>query len=149
MLKKWSLCNLKASTLVKPSQSRKKKTSYNAVTRSMYLKFFTAYYQTSLFQRGLFVLWGGWGERKRERAGLPIVPRALSIFSIIDILMGIPSGSLCGGESVKPQSWLTALWRTDHCIIYFEINSLSKGAVSRNSAKLGNYKMPAVKLRET
>ena len=27
-------------------------------------------------------------------------------------------------------------------------NSWSKGAVSRNSAKLGNYKMP-VKLRET
>ena len=53
----------------------------------------------SLPRRGLFVLWGGWGERKRERAGLPIVPRALSIFSIIDILMGIPSGSLCGGES--------------------------------------------------
>ena len=39
------------------------------------------------------MLWGGWGERKRERA--------LSIFSIIDILMGIPSGSLCGGESAS------------------------------------------------
>ena len=53
-----------------------------------------------------FVLWGGWGERKRERGGhdfpLPIVPRALSIFSIIDILMGIPSGALCGGESFPP-----------------------------------------------
>ena len=51
---------------------------------------------TSLLLRGLFVLWGGWGERKRERAGhdgkgeertedfrlfpLPIAPRALSIF---------------------------------------------------------------------
>ena len=50
------------------------------------------------------MLWGGWGERKRERAGhdgkgeVPIVPCALSIFSIIDILMGIPTGSLCGGE---------------------------------------------------
>ena len=59
------------------------------------------------------MLWGGWGERKRERAGhdgkgeerreapavslFPSSP-ALSIFSIIDILMGIPSGSLCGGE---------------------------------------------------
>ena len=51
---------------------------------------------------------GRLGERKRERARhdgkeegrfpLPIVPRALSIFSIIAILMGIPSGSLCGGE---------------------------------------------------
>ena len=30
---------------------------------------------------------------------LPMVPRPLSIFSIIAIFMGIPSGSLCGGES--------------------------------------------------
>ena len=36
---------------------------------------------------------------KKEKESAPIVPRALSIFSIIDILMGIPSGSLCGGES--------------------------------------------------
>ena len=55
------------------------------------------------------MLWGGWGERKRERAGhdgkgeVPIVPRALSIFSIIDILVGIPSGSLCGGERYIPE----------------------------------------------
>ena len=44
---------------------------------------------------------GTMGRGKREdrpRFPLPIVPRALSIFSIIDILMGIPSGSLCGGE---------------------------------------------------
>ena len=63
------------------------------------------------------MLWKGWGERKRERTGndgrwegekekrgfrlfpLPIVPRALSIFSIIAIFIGIPSGSLCVGES--------------------------------------------------
>ena len=62
------------------------------------------------------MLWGGWGERKRECAGhdekgkekreasgsclfpLPIVPGALSIFSIITIFRGIPSRSLCGGE---------------------------------------------------
>ena len=30
---------------------------------------------------------------------LPIVPRALSIFSIITIFIRIPSESLCGGES--------------------------------------------------
>jgi len=70
----------------------------------------------SLLRRGFFVLLGGWGESKRERTGndgkgeerreaisrlflLPIVPRALSIFSIIAIFIGIPSGSLCGGES--------------------------------------------------
>ena len=29
---------------------------------------------------------------------LPIVPRALSIFKIVAIFIGIPSGSLCGGE---------------------------------------------------
>ena len=78
-------------------------------------------YIPSLLRRGLFVLWGGWGERKRERAGhdgkgeAPIVPRALSIFSIIDILMGIPSGSLCGGERYIPEIRLSfvsicALW---------------------------------------
>ena len=69
---------------------------------------------SSLLRRGLFVLWGGWGERKRERAGqdgkgeerreapavalFPSSPARFPIFSIIDILMGIPSGSLCGGE---------------------------------------------------
>ena len=48
-------------------------------------------------QRSLFVLWVGWGERKRAREErlfpLPIVPRALSIFSIIAILIGIPSAA--------------------------------------------------------
>ena len=43
----------------------------------------------------------GRGKRGSRRFPLPIVPRALSIFSIIDILMGIPSGSLCGGESFR------------------------------------------------
>ena len=65
------------------------------------------------------MLWGGWGERKIERAGhdgkgeertedfrlfpLPIAPRALSIFffSIIAIFIEIPSGSLCGGERLS------------------------------------------------
>ena len=59
------------------------------------------------------MLWGGWGERKRERAGhdgkgeerreaavslFPSSPARFLFLSIIDILMGIPSGSLCGGE---------------------------------------------------
>ena len=43
------------------------------------------------------MLWGGWGERKRERA----FPARFLFLSIIDILMGIPSGSLCGGESER------------------------------------------------
>ena len=51
--------------------------------------------------RGLCVV-GRLGRKKKRARGarfpLPIVPRALSIFSIIDILMGIPSESLCGGE---------------------------------------------------
>ena len=48
-------------------------------------------------RRGLFVLWGGWGEKK-ESTWETVVPRALSIFSIIAIFVGIPSGSLCGGD---------------------------------------------------
>ena len=50
------------------------------------------------------MLWGGSlccgeaGEKEKER-----VPCALSIFSIIDILMAIPSGSLCGGERYTVQ----------------------------------------------
>ena len=48
-----------------------------------------------------FVLWGSYkngeaGEKEKESAG-----HALSIFSIIDTLMGIPRGSLCGGERVR------------------------------------------------
>ena len=46
-------------------------------------------------------------EKKKNKARgtvglfpLPIVPSALSIFSIRAIFTGIPSGSLCGGESV-------------------------------------------------
>ena len=42
---------------------------------------------------------GGGREKRGSRLfPLPIVPRALSIFSIIAIFIGIPSGSLCGGE---------------------------------------------------
>ena len=68
----------------------------------------------SLLRRGFFVLWGGWGERKRERAGhdmkgkkrrevpafslFPSSPARFLIFPIIAIFIGIPSGSLCGGE---------------------------------------------------
>ena len=47
----------------------------------------------------------------------PIVPRALSIFSITAIIIGIPSGSLCGGERsdvpfVRPEGHTqgTKLW---------------------------------------
>ena len=43
----------------------------------------------------------GRGKRKEisRLSPHPIVPRALSIFSITAIFLGIPSGSLCGGES--------------------------------------------------
>ena len=52
------------------------------------------------------MLWVGWGERKRARAHqreerlfpLPIVPRALSIFSIIAIFIGIPSAARASVE---------------------------------------------------
>ena len=43
------------------------------------------------------------GKRGRKRGSrlfpLPMVPRALSIFSIIDIFIGMPCGSICGGGS--------------------------------------------------
>ena len=50
-------------------------------------------------RRGIFVLWRL--RRKKNSAclfPLPIASRALSIFSIIAIFIGILSGSLCGGE---------------------------------------------------
>ena len=50
----------------------------------------------SFLSRGLFVLWGGWGEIKRERARgtmVRIAPRTLSIsLSISAIFVGIPRG---------------------------------------------------------
>ena len=62
----------------------------------------------------------GWGEKKTKRAWddekgkerkrglfpLPIVPRALAVFFFLIIaifLIGIPNGSLCGGERVPPR----------------------------------------------
>ena len=73
----------------------------------------------SLLRGGLFVLWRGWGERKRERANhvfsrFPSCPARFLFFSIIAIFIGIPSGSLCGGESHKIHSkafWSTPLTR--------------------------------------
>ena len=54
------------------------------------------------------VLWGGWEEKKRECAG---EPRTLSISSIITILIGIPSGSLCGGERSRKKRLRYVLFR--------------------------------------
>ena len=42
---------------------------------------------------------GEWEKRGSRLFPLPIVLGALSIFSIIAIYIGIPNGSLCGGES--------------------------------------------------
>lgn len=47
---------------------------------------------------------GTMGKKKRSFFPLPIVPRALAIFLIIAIfLIGIPNGSLWGGERVPPR----------------------------------------------
>ena len=63
----------------------------------------------SLLRRGLFVLWGGFcveaGEKEKESAR-GTSPARFLFFSIIDILMGIPSGSLCGGERPSSESLL-------------------------------------------
>ena len=46
--------------------------------------------------------YGEAGEKEEESAGgIPIIPRVLSIFSIIAIFIGIPRGCLCGGESYQ------------------------------------------------
>lgn len=116
--KKWSLRNLKASTLVKPSQSRKKKTSYNAVTRGMHLKFFTAYYQTSLFRRGLFVLWGSWGERRRKRGGHSHhPPRAFYFFHYCYFYRDTPWVPLRRRELPDFYRWWGKLFAQQHCIM--------------------------------
>ena len=44
-------------------------------------------------------------EDKSLRCSSLLLPRALSIFSIIFILMGIPSGSLCGGKRWCSKCW--------------------------------------------
>ena len=62
---------------------------------------------SSQLRRGLVVLWGGWGERKREHAFslFPSSPARFLFFSIIAIFIEIPSGSLCRGES-EGRVWL-------------------------------------------
>ena len=47
------------------------------------------------------MLWGGWGERKRERAG---PPARFLFLSIIDILMGYPAGASAEERANTPQS---------------------------------------------
>ena len=73
----------------------------------------------SLLRGGLFVLWGGWGERKRERANhvfslFPSCPARFLFFSIIAIFIGIPSGSLCGGESQDSFKGILIYPKTGH-----------------------------------
>ena len=51
------------------------------------------------------MLWGGWRERKREPAGydgktFSLFPSSLARFFDYCYFIGIPSGSLCGGDRV-------------------------------------------------
>ena len=51
---------------------------------------------------------GRLGRKKKRARGAPLFPSSPARFlflSIIDILMGIPSGSLCGGERHLPTDW--------------------------------------------
>ena len=99
---------------------------------------FWFYYMVSLLRRGLFVSQGGWVKKKGSARGTPRAnlfprlsrsvgtgrrepwergwPRAF-YFSIIAVFIGIPSGSLCGGErhiavssreqdKANPEIWL-------------------------------------------
>ena len=59
---------------------------------------------------------------KREEASLfplPIVPRGLFIFRCIAIVIGILSGSLCGGERKRPVSLREYL-----CCFFFHFHRL-------------------------
>ena len=104
---------------------------------------FWFYYMVSLLRRGLFVSQGGWVKKKEARGarreptwfpGSLFYPLSRSVatgrrepwergwprafyFSIIAVFIGIPSGSLCGGEShmavssreqdkANPEIWL-------------------------------------------
>ena len=75
-------------------------------------------------------------EGERENRGyrlfpLPIVPRALSVFLIIAIFIGIPSGSLCGGERVRQKNV---------CVAHsFSVNSLRQSFITA-SAKTSSAK---------
>ena len=78
---------------------------YQAGTLARKKQVSKTYWDLSLPQRPLCIVGrllccGEAGEKEKESA-LPIVPRALSIFSITDIL----SRSLCGGESIETIKW--------------------------------------------
>ena len=50
---------------------------------------------------GKLLCCGEAGEKEKGSARFPSSPARFLFLSIIDILMGIPSGSLCGGERVR------------------------------------------------
>ena len=67
-------------------------------------------YWDSLLRKGLFVLWGSWGERKRGGAGHDGKREQrreapFSLFPSSPARIKIPGGSLCGGE----RYWNTGL----------------------------------------
>ena len=67
--------------------------------------------------------WEGEREKRGSRLSpLPIVPRALSIVSIIAIFIGIPSGSLLRGERVRQKNV---------CVAHsFPVNSLRQSFIT-------------------
>ena len=81
-----------------------------SLIKGIYLFHTNGFVSLSLIHRGLFVLWGSGGERKKESAGHDgkgkerreassyRPPRAFYFFDYCHIFIRIPSGSVCGGE---------------------------------------------------
>ena len=109
---------LKGFNISETISIKKKRKPHKVITRGMYLKFFTAYQQTSLLCRGLLVLWGGWGERKREHAGhsIPSSPARFLFFPLLLFLQGYPEGASAEERAtrllqvMRPTVYTTALY---------------------------------------
>ena len=71
-----------------------------AIKTNKHMESLIPWFHISLLRRGIFVLREGCRERKTERAFslFPSLPARFLFFLIIAIFIGIPSGSLCGGE---------------------------------------------------
>ena len=95
------------------------------IKRTLVIKF---HHPTCKTPDSLWRIVGRLGERKRKRVCSHRPPRALC-FSIIANFIGIPSGSLCGGESYLLQSLKVLYLKCDsklkdpHALQFMNLNS--------------------------
>ena len=102
----------------------------------------------SLLRRGLFLCCGEAGEKEKESArtsarGMLFPsshrPRALSIFSIIAIFIGIPSAARASAEETATDEWRTQ-W---YCVICSRLHSHSLCRHATLLPRLGSWHQPA------